>query len=98
MERLGRRSYVIEAANGNNKFRRNRKHVKAAVSARALGDELSFLVGTNKSAKQNVDFSDENIDHDNAMPCTESPSKIHGRLQRGQALPARMKDYLVYYK
>ena len=68
MERLVSRSYVIEAANGDNKFRKNRKHAKAAVSAQALKDEeLSFPIGTNKSAMQNVDFDDENIDYDYAL-------------------------------
>ena len=68
MERLVSRSYVIEAANRDNKFRKNRKHAKAAVSAQALEDEeLSFPIGTNKSAMQNVDFDDENIDYDYAL-------------------------------
>ena len=66
MKRLGSKLYVIKAAKGDNKFRRNRKHVKAAVSTRALEDEeLSFPVGTNKSATQNVNLDYENIDHDN---------------------------------
>ena len=98
MERLVSRSYVIEAANRDNKFRKNRKHAKAAVSAQALEDEeLSFPNGTNKSAMQNVDFDDENIDYDYAMPCTESPSKIHSRPQIEWALPAFSVVFCAYY-